>query len=237
MVVGLVASLFVVAVAAARVPEGTFWLEAGKAAMSAVAVGFFSVVIGFFVKNRDARRDEDRQLMEYRRKFLLEVGDAYGRVKAARRVLRAKGAGPNGPRTLTAALLEAFNTEVEELSEAQLTFERLSREVSAQRAFTKRGRLERELATVKKYLREIIGEWEDGSPHLEPGGSADDLHSWPRLRALLLRKKDPASDFGQVSDAIDAIEKAIWADVLPRSARKEQGRRSGSGGARRQIAD
>lgn len=63
MSIGLVAAFYVAVLASERVSDSSaFWLEAGKAAMSALAVGYFSVVIGFFVKDRDARRDSGRRI-------------------------------------------------------------------------------------------------------------------------------------------------------------------------------
>jgi hypothetical protein len=52
------------------------------------------------------------------------------------------------------------------------------------------------------------------------GGRAASLHSWPRLRAFLLKESHPDGDFEVVSDALDEIEVAVWADVLPRSSEK-----------------
>lgn len=216
MAIGLLLALAVIYLAWPRVlhPD-ELWFEAGKAAMSAIAVGFFGVVIGFFVNSRDDQRKRHRELLEYRRGFLLEAGDAYGRIKAARRGLRADGLGPGGASTITATHLKDLDTHLEALSEAQLMFERLWREAGAQDAFTRRAELRTALEAVKDYVNRVSDEWEKGRPRIKAGHGNSQLAGWQRLMAFLESAKEPGSDFHLVSTGMKQIEEAIWTDVLP----------------------
>jgi uncharacterized membrane protein len=82
----VVITLAVIYVAFPFVTQADLWFEAAKAAMSAIAIGFFGVIVGFFVNARDEERGRQRQ-QEYRRAFLLDDADAYSRVKAAARAM------------------------------------------------------------------------------------------------------------------------------------------------------
>jgi hypothetical protein len=112
-------------------------------------------------KQADVEREERQRLNEYRMVLFRETVDAYNRVKAVRRALRAIGMDRLRDALPSQEQLAVFDREMRTLNEAELALERIEREVTAQReTFPHASSQINDLNTAQNYLRNVLTVWE-----------------------------------------------------------------------------
>jgi parvulin-like peptidyl-prolyl isomerase len=189
--------------------------EAGKAALIVLTGTVLTWTLQEVVRSRDARRDDAKALREVRRAFRADLLDAYNRAKSLRRTLRAAGLTPAGSWPLTAQQLAQLDAQMESLSEAQLSIERLGRERSAEAARFEAGKtVTAKLQKLEKELNLVVKEWEEERPHLTASDNAERIGSWPTLRGFLLGPESGGT-FGAVADLVHSIEASLHPDFEP----------------------
>ncbi len=218
----LVGALLLAGILAIQPADGRseLLLEVGKAAVGLFPVAFFSVVVAELLKRRDAeqaaaekRAEADQARAERRdadrRAFRSRAIAAYNQSKATRRLLRGAGLRPGSGVALTEGLLGLLDDQVRLLSEAQLTFEQLHREVEAAGSpFEERERLVEPLSRIEKYLNRVVKNWELGRARLRPGGDADQLEAWTHYRDFVADKEadhlpdNPTQAFRELEDIV-----------------------------------
>ena len=67
------------------------WFELAKGGVQLLTIVILGGAVAAAFRSLDARRDDRRRLDEYRAAFVHELLDAYRRIKAVRRSLRASG--------------------------------------------------------------------------------------------------------------------------------------------------
>lgn len=113
-----------------------------------------------------------------------------------------------------------LDQQIAALSDAQLDLERLKREAEKRGdVLSKSGKVHAALEALEKYVNSMVKDWEDGRPNLDVGTSSE-LTSRAGFRQFVASKDDkaPKGDFGTAADQMDAIEDAIWPDLLASSS-------------------
>lgn len=160
--------LLAVAVAAVLIIVGTIWasgdvaLEAAKAGLQILAVAILGGAVTAAFRWLDADRADQRRLDDYRAARVGELWDAYHRIKAVRRALRAAGfAAPSGK--LTDEQIAVFRTGMVELNDAQLNLERLVKLIDGQDDVFRRecGSITKGISQAEQYVGRIITAWEN----------------------------------------------------------------------------
>jgi hypothetical protein len=164
----IVVFLVAVAVAVVLIIVGSIWasgdvaLEAAKAGLELLAVAILGGAVAAAFRWLEADRDEQRRLDEYRAERVGELWDAYHRIKAVRRALRAAGfAAPSGK--LTGEQLAVFCTRMMELNDAQLSLEKLVKLIDGQDdVFGEEcGSITKWISQAEGYVGRIITAWEN----------------------------------------------------------------------------
>jgi hypothetical protein len=156
----------------------------------AVVVVLGSAVAAAY-RTRVERRDHERRIDEYRVATLNDLWAAYHQIKAVRRMLRAHGFDrPQRGRLLDAKQSAAFHAQMDVLNDAQLTLERLVREISGQKElFGLHGDcVAYLLGRAEHYVNGVIGDWEEHGLEVQEGTDfatlGDEPDSNRRLRHL-----------------------------------------------------
>jgi hypothetical protein len=205
------------------------WFEVAKAAIQLVAIAVLGGAATAAFRSREHRRDERLRLDEFRAETAEQLWDAYHRIKAVRRSLRAAGFGPNRSETLTAEQAAAFGTLMERLSEAQLTLEMLKRTFDTQAfLFAPDGPyLTHLLEQAENYVNEVGKVWRAHGEAVAKGDSsfADLMRKNGRPSALAAFVGSREGEQGMagiepgVSDPIAAAARRIqglrFADIDP----------------------
>jgi hypothetical protein len=153
----------------------------------------------------DERRQDRRLLDEYRAASAGELIDAYHRIKAVRRTLRAIGFRPTASGTLSAEQSGRFQRQMELLNDAQLTLERVKRDVEHQRpVFKDLGALIlKELDVAEGYVNHVIRDWENRGTTVVAGANVSwIMASLGNLRSFLLSAGDDEGLKQNVSEPI-----------------------------------
>lgn len=218
------AVLLVVAAALPETRREELAVEAAKAAIQVIPFALLTVVVAELVRRRDDRRAEQRRAEdrareldqrrdEIRRRFLGRVVLAYNRAKAVRRTLRGAGFSSKVDRPMTDERLRVLDHQIAALNDAQLDLERLKREAKIRGdVFSRAKAVEDPLRALEKYVNRVVRDWEDRRAELTAGSSGR-LDAWPQFRRFVA-DEDDGGDFGVAADEMDAIEDAIWPDLL-----------------------
>jgi hypothetical protein len=143
----------------------------------------------------DAREDERRKA-EYRARVFHEVVLAYNGVKCARRVLRANGFRKTASdRPMAADDAKEFNRRMRSLTNCQLLFEGVAREVRARDSwFSESDLLVNNLDVVANYVKNVLEDWERTDGEVTTGARLSRVHELRDLQAFL---DDVDEGFGQ----------------------------------------
>jgi hypothetical protein len=166
-------------------------------------------------RREEAERTERRRLDDYRRDLARELVEAYNDVKAVRRTLRAYGFRPPdaGMVKLTADQVTEFHEQMSSLMRAQLSLERIKREIHSERRIfgTDTTDLVEKLGDAESYVNHVIGDWEKLGTRVEVGEDAYFvMREFEQLRGFLARAKDPDSKFKcSLSDPLDHAAKIL----------------------------
>ena len=148
-------------------------------------------------KARDLMRQQgekeqelERKRLEYREQLLKETlqsaMQSYSKVKKARRMLRAKAIQRIGEETKDVVTLDAYDTYMEMINDAQLELENIARDVeNSAPAFSEPGKLKKYLWTMEAYINKIVKEYERRRKNFQGNPSQLDLASLPKLNVFL----------------------------------------------------
>lgn len=210
-IVGL-AIIAIGAVVHLKTPMG---LEVFKAGLQLVVIGFIGGAVAYLLDRLDSMRRERNQIDEYRLNVLREVISSYNRIKSGRRILRAFGLRSPQGKTLTSEQVAEFVAQMRLLNEAQLSLERIKREVEARPSmFPGKPEISEALRTVEKYIHDVIKDWETHGEAIRAGASGDSFQSLQNLLQFLGSAK---CGFGEnAARRMDTLEKAIRAQLFTR---------------------
>lgn len=194
--------------------QGTAWFEVARALLGFALVSGVGVLITLSINDRQARRTALENRVRLLTQFHAEVVATYNRVKEARRTLRALGWAEPRTQAVTEREYADFQTWMTRLCQAQLEFERLKRQASAQPGlFGKHSQVVvAVLADAENYLnRTAIDDWEKSHSQVQIGAKPGE-GSLPGVRAFL---DETSGGFkGHVSDRLDALEESLAALIL-----------------------
>ena len=171
--------------AAVMAPErsGDIWVNLADSAAQIVVLALAGGVVGAVLRDRDARREDNRRKQASLLAFSNQVELAFNEIKAARRILRTFGFDAPAGRILTSEQATGFRAQMAQLNDTELSVEMYSRVVEAQRALFEPNveSLKQELAGVSRFLRRVLLEWETDSTVVGPGADASALVGWKRF--------------------------------------------------------
>jgi hypothetical protein len=207
--------------------SGDLWFELGKAGVQLLAIVVLGSAVAAAFRVLDDRREgrrigaseqreEDRKLAaerreerrlldEYRAGIAAELVDAYHRIKAVRRTLRAIGFGPTASGTLSTEQRTDFRRQMELLNDAQLTLEKVKRDVEGQPpVFEHLGQpIWEKVDRAERYVNQVIGDWEDPGTKVEVDADLSSIMaSLGNLRSFLLSAGDDEGLKQNVSEPI-----------------------------------
>jgi hypothetical protein len=139
--------------------------------------------------------------------------DAYTEVKRVRRTLRALGfvAPPYG--SLSARQLEEFEAQMRALNEAELSLEKVRRELKGQAAaFPTASKQLGDFDKIEKYLRDVLRVWEQQGALISTNRETPPYRSLASLEIFLAKRSD--RDECRFWGPFEALENAIRADLL-----------------------
>jgi hypothetical protein len=188
------------------------WIDVGGAGLQVGVVAVLGTILSLIVGWLDHRRQGERKDLEDRREraerklerdrqeqrrrdeFRLRIFNdlvaGYNQVKAIRRNLRGLGL-RRPPGELNAPQAEGLRTQMSELSEAQLSFEALWRELKTNAAaFADPDSIRPHIKTVEEYLHAIVKEWEKAGGAIWAGASGERVKDLARLQAFIGEKTD-----------------------------------------------
>jgi hypothetical protein len=166
------------------------WFEAAKAGTQLVAIVILGGSVTWAFRSLDARREDDRRLDEYLGATVNELWDAYHRVKAVRRTLRASGFGPlplAEDSQLSAQQSTEFRAQMDILVDEQLLLTKLWRNVVTQPALyhPKGPQISSLLETAKGYINDVITDWERHGQDIQEGADLEQLTHLTKLQDFL----------------------------------------------------
>jgi hypothetical protein len=178
--------------------SGDVWLEVAKGGIQLLVIVILggAVAAGFRMQDDRRRREgmeqenrltnqrrredierEDRERLDaYRADFVDELWGAYHRVKAVRRILTAYGFGSMSGE-FTVEQCREFDQQMKELDDAQLTLEKLKRDVEGQGDLyePERKAILVRLKSAERYVRDVIKDWEQSGPNVRPGEDCESV--------------------------------------------------------------
>ncbi len=149
--------------AAAPSERSELWLELGKAGIQLLVIAVVGGMVAAAYRRLESRREERRRLDDYRIEILRGLVESYNRIKAVRRTLRAYGFGsPKHGHALSAGQCSEYQTQMRSLLEAQLSLEKIGREVRAQpQVFESHGSdVDSLIHRAETYVHRVIEDWE-----------------------------------------------------------------------------
>jgi hypothetical protein len=224
--VGLILASALVGLGAkmAHLSGDQIWNEIAKAGVQLGIITIIGGGVGFALRRVDSIREERREKSqsdleakrkqnEYRLSVLGDITTSYNQVKAVRRTLRALGVmALTAP--LTAEQANKFFAQMKSLNEAQLSLERVKREVDVRRiSFEKGDDILCALNKAENYVNEIIKNWEKEGAGVVTGAPPRVMGSFTQLQ-LFLEKHDKDFDEG-IGDPMEKIQKLISDQTSP----------------------
>lgn len=165
-------------------------------------------------KQADVDREERRRLNEYRLTVFRDAVEAYNRVKTVRRALRAAGLSKAANGCLQPQEIDEFHAQMQALNAAELSLEKIEREVEAQStAFANAWREIGHLKDIETYLRGVLNAWETRALFTTTPDERQ-RDSLKNLEAFLARRGQPFLEGFWAS--FDKFESAIRADLVER---------------------
>jgi hypothetical protein len=158
--------------------SGAVRFELAKAGIGLFAVAIFGGAVAAAFRSLDERRQEARRIDEYRAATAVELWEAYHRIKAVRRLLLVAGFDQEA-RKLSAEQGAVFHARMETLNDAQLTLEKLNRNVSGQaRVFEPHTKLiGGRLHKAESYVNQCIDAWEQRGRLVQEGMDLAELRA------------------------------------------------------------
>jgi hypothetical protein len=111
-----------------------------------------------------AAREDTRRLNEYRLTVFRDAVEAYNRIKTVRRTLRSAGLPTQAGNCLAPWQIDEFDRQMRILNEAELSLEKIEREVEARsELFPNVGKEASALTASQRYIRKVLNAWEKRS--------------------------------------------------------------------------
>jgi hypothetical protein len=168
------------------------WYEVTKAGLQLFAIALVGGAVAWAFKILDGRREDRRRRDEYLGAVADQLWDAYLLVKAVRRALRAAGFGPLASEgTVSAALTEEqvkdFREQMDLLSEAQTTFEKLKAGVRTQPTLYHPVHADvlAKVTAAEKYVSDVMEVWEKDSGKIKLGADLSKVTGFENLELYL----------------------------------------------------
>lgn len=184
----------------------SLWFEMGKAGLQLSLVAVAGGGVAALLRYIDARREDDRRLGDYLLATLKEVVEDYNRVKASRRRMRAAGLRRVVNGNFDQEQLRVFLTEMESLSEVQLSLEAVRRRTNTQQRLFGPD-VTKQVGLLERYIADVTRYWELRHERAEPTSAKEASDAWRRFELFLARRE--AGDFANAWQPMDRIEDLI----------------------------
>ena len=220
IVVGAIALLITAAVMA---PERSsdIWVNLAGSAAQIVVLALAGGVVGAVLRDREARREDDRRRQAMRLTFSNQVELAFNEIKAARRILRTFGFDAPAGRTLTRDQATGFRAQMAQLNDTQLSVEMYGRVVEERRSLFEPNAdaLKRELEGVSRFLRLVLLEWETDSTVVALGADASTLVRWKHFSEFVGYDDESSRAFkAGIAEPLTRIELLLMSSASPPEA-------------------
>jgi hypothetical protein len=201
-------------------------LEIAKAGIELAAITILGAILAQGLKDLDHARDERRRLNEYRLTVFHGTVDAYNQVKTVRRSLRSIGVLASNDGARCGYTMTAFSAQMHDLNQAELSFERVGREIRANSGLFKCASSKSSSQNLKRCeaaLNRILYVWESGAlnglPHSRRQEAA--LNELRRFLASRRKTRGGADSWEAFWNCFDAFEGALRSDlaIAPRRRR------------------
>ena len=220
IVAGAIALLITAAVMA---PErsGDIWVNLADSAAQIVVLALAGGVVGAVLRDRDARREDNRRRQASLLAFANQVELAFNEIKAARRILRTFGFDAPAGRILTREQATGYRAQMAQLNDTELSVEMYGRVVEAQRSLfdPNTESLKQELAGVSRYLRRVLLEWETDSTVVGPQADASALVGWKHFGEFVGYDDVSSQAFSAgIAEPLTRIQLLLMGSASPPSA-------------------
>ena len=191
------------------------WLEVAKAGAQLFVVVLIGGGIAATYKYLETEREDRRRVDEYIRSVRRELLEAYNRIKAVRRTLRAYGFRSPESGVLTAEQVAEFEAQVHLLVEAQLSLEKIARETKSDTQVfgSHGGRIYHFIHKAESYVNQVVRDWEKHPLAIVVGGFAHPATTqMTHLQAFL-----DSATIGfkaNVSEPVEEVERLIGGQLL-----------------------
>jgi len=196
-------------------------LEAAKIGIQLLAIVIVGGAATAGFRRLESKRDDRRRRNDFRLALLLELIEAYNRIKKVRRSLRSYGFRPNSPgaRPASPDQIAAFRAQMDSLLDAQLSLERIGRQVKAQRPVfdPEDGKVVKAIGEAESYVNKVVEDWENYGDAIAAGGTEG--QAWRdavRLRLFLASVWSGGGTFKELSKPVEHIEEVIEGQLLAR---------------------
>jgi hypothetical protein len=221
---GLLIALVLILVGDLSAPSARradLWFEVAKIGVQFGVIVILGALVTLLLKRRDETREERRRAAEYGLQIFRDVVDAYNRAKGVRRSLRALGFRLDEPprdeqEPLDSTQVAEFHAQMLQLNDAQLTLERIAREVKKRNdVFPHAGRMLCQLDTAEKYLAKVLGTWETRRDVIKVGGDPARLFDLEQLQGFVGSPDGTRGLTPNLSRPVERFQDALLEDLLP----------------------
>lgn len=143
-------------------------IEIIKSLLQLAVIIIVGGVVAALIREVERQQTQARAYAEARKDYLDRLGNAYRKVKAIRRTLRARGLTSkrrDAPEQLDADQLAFYQTAMERIDDVQLELEALKHEAQSLPAFTELGQtaevIAAHLESMEQYLGKLFSEYEE----------------------------------------------------------------------------
>jgi hypothetical protein len=210
--------LLLTAVAMAPERANDIWVNLADSAAQIVVLALAGGVVGAVLRDRDARREDNRRRQASLLAFVNQVDLAFNEIKAARRILRTFGFDAPAGRILTREQATGFRAQMAQLNDTQLSIEMYGRVVEEQRSLfdPNTESLKQELAGVSRYLRQVLLEWETDSTVVAASADASALAGWKHFGEFVGYDDESSQAFSNgVAEPVTRIELLLMSSAAP----------------------
>jgi hypothetical protein len=186
------------------------WYEVTKAGLQLFAIALLGGAVAWAFKILDERREDRHRRDEYLATVADQLWDTYLGVKSVRRALRAAGFGPLGSgRTVSAPLTEErvkdFQEQMDLLSDAQTTLEKLKAGIKTQPPlyYPVSSDVLANVTAAETYVSDVMEVWEKHSEEIEVGAYLSNVAGFANLQLFLDHARIPGGLKEKMSYPVD----------------------------------
>jgi len=188
IVIGGLALAAGLVVLGALLPHGanTIGLEIVKAGLQLGVIAIVGGGVASAWKYLESLREKQRLINDYRLNVLHGVTISYNQIKGVRRTLRSLGFNSKVTNPITPDHVTEFHAQMKSLNDAQLTLERIKREIRVRGdAFPEGEALSELLREGEDYVRGVLRDWEKHGVDVVAGKPREVLEPMAKLRGFL----------------------------------------------------